>query len=534
MRKTTYQTSRSRYVTSLLLSAFYFAASACATTDADSNRRIVRRVGEVRRVGAMVSPFCYEWFIRAELLASRGQLKEAIEAYRSALTGPEEDVFVLSRLAEALDLFGQSDEANEALQRAEAIDIRSEAVWLTRARIFERHARFEEAISAYQRAEASAPFSAEPALGLAKLLSRQGARERAVAVLEGFDERSFKGSRLAVQAKLQLSLARKDASGAIDAIEQMLRIAPVDRNEICEAVRLVLESGELYLAYRVLEPLSAGGCDERLHLRILIEADRRAAAEQLLAKASPESFGGLVQAARAYLDIGRPELAKQLAEEQLAQKESGEALVVAGEAELRKGRFLEAALLFSKVSSGTSAYEKARLGLARALFAEGMGDLAAEVLSAAREPTDKIRSALAEQRLILKDPSGALAVYHLESKATWRTEEDRARLLERTGQTKLAASIYAKLGQDPTRVSSLNRARARAEWLVEKGDFSRAIKLLETQVENLPEDLSARARLAELRASAGDFGEARREALSLLRIAWEPALRIRAQALLTK
>src|SRR5262245_14492021 len=59
------------------------------------------------RPRAFVSPYSYEWFIRGELLVARGAYAQAAEAYRSALASADDDPYLLSRLADALDRAGQ-------------------------------------------------------------------------------------------------------------------------------------------------------------------------------------------------------------------------------------------------------------------------------------------------------------------------------------------------------------------------------------------------------------------------------------------
>src|SRR5436305_2089320 len=97
------------------------------------------------RAHAFVSPFSYEWFVRAELLLARGQYAAAAEAYRTALTSADEDAYVFARLAEALDRSGDAAGASEALQAGLQIDPQSEAIWLERGAIAARSGRVEDA-----------------------------------------------------------------------------------------------------------------------------------------------------------------------------------------------------------------------------------------------------------------------------------------------------------------------------------------------------------------------------------------------------
>lgn len=489
-------------------------------------------MGGVRHEGRFIPPYCYEWFVRAERFAALGELEKAVEAYRLALTGPEEDAFILARLAEALHELGRTEASLKALERAEAIDSRSEAVWLTRARFAEQRGDYKVAISAYQRAEAAAPLSAEPPLALAHLLNKIHAAERADAVLQGFAARTRDNSALAERAKLALCLAKRDAQGAVDAVEAMLRIAPIRKTQICNAISLALNSDEPFLAEGLLSRISANRCEKGLRLRVYLKTHRLGAAEQLLASALPEDFGGLLPTARAYLAIDRPDLAEELAEVRLARGESNEAMLIAAESKLRQGRFTEAARSYSRIQRGTASYEAAMIGLVRTLGAQGMEGVAAEVLATTPQRTLEICSALAERRLRQDDLVGAEAALNSNCGSRPQTEEARAAVLERIGETKQAFRIYASLGRD--REAERVTSRVQAEWLIARGHLKGAIQLLETETKASPENLLARIRLAEVKAQAGDVDEARSIARALLGVIWEPALRRRIQAIATQ
>ena len=133
--------------------------SACSHGEfPSSSTKIVRRLGGVAQTGHFVSPYSYEWFIRGELASARHDWATAVQAYRMALAAPEEDTLVLSRLADALDHLGEPDQAQEVLEHAAQLDISSEAVWLMRGNIAERHGDIDVAIRAYERAEVAAPL----------------------------------------------------------------------------------------------------------------------------------------------------------------------------------------------------------------------------------------------------------------------------------------------------------------------------------------------------------------------------------------
>jgi tetratricopeptide (TPR) repeat protein len=374
---------------SILCFTGWIGAACAPTYSTPVPEQVVRRVGGVRRSGRFVSPYCYEWYTRGELFAARGEYDLAAGAFRKALAGPEEDPFVMARLADSLDRLGRYREALAVLNRAERIDPDSEAVWLTRAEIAERHEELDAAIAALERAEAAAPASAEPTLRLARLLEKTSARERALAVLERFERRSDEGGANAARARLALAVSRGDAASAARAVDALVSVGPVHAEQVRDAARLALDAGDAELARRIIERLPRADGDNRLRLRILIESGRFDAAEMLLATGAVDSFGGLVETASAYLVIDRPQMAEELARTALAANQTPAALVVAAEASLRLGRYDRAAVLFAEVPEASSDFARARQGLAQALTASGLAELAKETLAARKLSTKR-------------------------------------------------------------------------------------------------------------------------------------------------
>src|SRR5262249_28245241 len=152
----------------------------------------------------------YEWFIRGELLAARGEHAAAAEAYEAALSSADDDPYLLARLADARDLAGDSAGAAHALDTALEIDPESEAAWLQRGAIAERRDEVPAALAAYEHAQEAAPRNPDAPLALARVLRAQGSQERAVAVLERFAAQSERGSAAALEARLELARARGD------------------------------------------------------------------------------------------------------------------------------------------------------------------------------------------------------------------------------------------------------------------------------------------------------------------------------------
>jgi tetratricopeptide (TPR) repeat protein len=346
------------------------------------------------------SPYTYEWFVRAELLRGRGQLDAAIEAYRTALAGADEDAYVLARLATALDERGDPAAARKVLDEALELEPDSEAAWLARAELAEHAKDTASAFEALERAEQAQPLSPRAPLALAALLRAQGSLERAAAVLLRYEARSLPGTGAAQAVHLRRALASQDPDRIFAATLPYRSGAPLEAAALEQAASLLLSHGRVAQAYRVIALVPETPNESGLRLRVLAACARFAEAETWLAGHEPSSAEERSAAARVYLATGRPELAAQLVEleRNLAERGAlGSAALsgggddtpswqlVAAQIELARGAYARAAQLFAAVPVGSSAHAEAQLGLSDALLAQGMPELAAEVRARAAQ-----------------------------------------------------------------------------------------------------------------------------------------------------
>ncbi|HJL24361.1 MAG TPA: hypothetical protein RMH80_19135, partial [Polyangiaceae bacterium LLY-WYZ-15_(1-7)] len=314
---------------------------------------VARVVGGERRAGAFVSPYAYEHFVRAELAAAEGRWEEAIAEYEQARLGPSDDAYVVARMALALEAAGRAAEADRALEAGLALDPESEAVFLARGRILAGRGEREAAIEATARAAELAPDSDGPVLQLAELLRAGGADARALALLERAE-----ASPHALRARLTLALERRDAEASGEAVEALLRVAPLRIAEVEQAAALALEEERPALALRLLAHLpeeAAAG----LRVDALLAAGRADEAEALLLTRPPEAFGGPVEQAERLRRAGRPSLAIELAEAGAALELPG-AWLALGQARLAAGDAPAAAAAFARVPEGTADARAAR------------------------------------------------------------------------------------------------------------------------------------------------------------------------------
>lgn len=323
------------------------------------------------RPGAFVPPTAYEAYVRGELAIAQGRFAAAVAQLELSTTAPDEDAFLLARLAYAQALAGLPEEAERTLRHAARVDACSEAVWLTRGELLERSGSLTEAASAYGRAGECAPRSSRGPIQQARVLERAGKRSEAVQVLgmsAGQDHPK------AAQAGLELALRAEDSTALAHALDTWIAYESPDSATLQRAIRWALMHGKPQLAQRVrehhLEPLPPSlEADLKRAL-----GDRRGLLE-LLGRSGATDLGGPQHAAELALYAGDPARAELEASQVLAQTPSDAAYAVRAEARLRLGRYTEA--LADLRAIGDEAIK--RNTLAALLSAHGLPALADEL-----------------------------------------------------------------------------------------------------------------------------------------------------------
>ncbi len=370
-----------------LLGACASAAPATQPASAGSAKAAPAAPPRASKPRPFISPHSYEWFVRAEVLMARGAHEGAVAAYRMALAGAEEDPYVLARLSLALEATGDRHGADRAVTRGLALDARSEAVWLARARIAEGRGALPETLHALERAEAAAPLSPAAPRAMARLLAAGGGPERALAVRKRHAARLPRDSREAARAALDLALLRQDGAGLAEAAQRWLASAGSDAGLLEPTIRRLLNDGQTALALRLARALPDTPRTTELRLSALLAAGRAAEAEALLALTSPDVMGGPVALAEAYLAVQRPDRALSLIGDAGGVLEPGErhrVALVRGEALLRTGQAAHAARVLGQVPRGSRFSARARELLAEAAAALGRPALARELAERAQ------------------------------------------------------------------------------------------------------------------------------------------------------
>lgn len=455
-----------------------------------------RTVGGESRPGAFVSPFSYEHFVRAELAEIRGDLRQAAEEYRLARAGPEDDTFVIARLADVVDRLGREREAVQLLAQGDQMDPDDESIWLTRGRIHERHGRMDDAAEAFARAAIAAPSSEAGPLALATVMRERGDPDEADAVLSRYLSRASGAG--AARARLALAIDHRDPLAAAEAVRSLLEAAPTRADEVRGAATTALDGDQPELALRLLAVLPDAPEDRPLRLRAMIAARDLEQAEGLLGGWMPNGPVELVEVARGYLAVARPEQALEVGRVAMSVGGGPPAQLVVGRALRASGRLGEAVEVLASIEPGSRAWPDAPIELAATLRDAGQPAAGAEVLERARSERDDValRLALAEARFEAGYPESSLTA--LEG-ADPRLRAARARLLDRMGRHDDATAAYRELPSDDPSIPENDRIRAQAEHLV-RAERERAIALLSSWVEAAPEDSLAAARLRVLSA----------------------------------
>jgi len=373
--------------------------SSASCTGAQRPADTAARTAQVSPRARHISPYSYEWFIRAELLRASGDLNGAVEAYRAAWTGGDSSPHVMARLGSAFVQLGQLDRAQRVLSEAIELDPDADSVWLAQAELFERRADLDAALTALQRAQAAAPDEARPVLEIARLLRKHGWHERARAVLEAWQARGTTSISDRQRAELERALApvehgvRAQADSAdIERVFEAtlpyrLGTLAAPAPLIQRAAQAALTHGRPALALRLLELIPESVRDPSLELRVLNEAGSASAIEAYFVRHEPESDpeGALdsperLLTMRVLLAVGKWREAERLLEaEGRAPGDVPQLQLIAAEIALARGAYARAAELFSRVPPESSAAEPARLGHATALSALGLSTSAAEL-----------------------------------------------------------------------------------------------------------------------------------------------------------
>jgi Flp pilus assembly protein TadD len=243
--------------------------------------------------GAFVPPSAYEAYVRGELLLAQGRPAEAVRQFELATTAPDEDPYLLSRLACAQLESGDRAEAERTLAHAGTIDRCSEAVWLMRGVLAERVNDLVAARAALEKASSCAPHSPAGELALAALLRDHGEPAASLDVLASAAQRPYGAP---AELALRSSLGQVDGATFAHALASLGTHRATDSRSLEQVIAMALERGLPRLALR-LRDQHAARLPAPLEARVLSANGLREQLSALLAISDASALGGHEQTA---------------------------------------------------------------------------------------------------------------------------------------------------------------------------------------------------------------------------------------------
>lgn len=284
--------------------------------------------------GAFVPPSAYEAYVRGELLLAQGRPAEAVAQLELATTAPDEDPYLLSRLAYAQLLSGKRAEAEVTLAHAGRLDRCSEAVWLTRGAVAETIPDFASARASFEKATSCAPHSPLGELALATMLRNQGDSAASLDVLVSAAQRPYGAP---AERALQSDLRAAEPATLAHALARLGTYRAADSLALQQAIEVTLARGLPRLALRLREQ-HAARLPSALEARVLSANGLRDPLSALLATSDAKALGGHEATARLAMQAGAYERAELEASSALLSRESDEMRAVRVRALLALGR----------------------------------------------------------------------------------------------------------------------------------------------------------------------------------------------------
>lgn len=265
--------------------------------------------------------------MRGELALAQGDPHTAALQLELATAAPDEDAYLLSRLADAQEQTGDRELAERTMREAVRVDACQQHIWLTRGRWAERDGDLAAAEQAYGRALECDEGASRALLALNRVLRSRGRPER------GLELVARASSRRGGHEKQLLARALSTASAAEIrfALDSWLSLEPPDRLVIEAAVEAALARSQPSLSLSLSE-LGLAGLELPTRARLALSAFDAGTARALLARHQEGELGGPQQAARLAQLAGDLERAELYASLALGQGASDELHVLRAEA----------------------------------------------------------------------------------------------------------------------------------------------------------------------------------------------------------
>lgn len=308
--------TRYRTLTMLVVLACALGPVSCATGAPAAEA--VSNAARAQPKRPFVPPFAYEAYVRGELALAAQKPDQALLQFELATAAPEEDAYLLSRLAEAHARTGDRASAQRVLADAEQVDACQPEIWLTRGKWAEADQDGTAAELAYRRALGCAPHAERARVALYNVLRAQGREAEALRLLT--DAGAGRGPGDSV--RLLHALGHDDVATARFALDSWLRAGALQGEHRDRVLATVAARAEPSLSLAFLElsrvqELVRGRADQSAWAALALQALDLTRLRGLLAGHSEDALGGPERAARYALaakDYERAELYATLAE----------------------------------------------------------------------------------------------------------------------------------------------------------------------------------------------------------------------------
>lgn len=359
----------------------------CACTHQET-ATLRRQVGGATQSGPFVPPYAYESFIRGELAMIAGRFQEALLAYEQADAGGPADALVLARIAEVNERLGNHVASEAQLRRGLELFPRSEALWLSKARVFLLRGNRSIAGASLRRARCIANHSEAAALALSDF-HREDNPTEAARVLHDF-ARDTGGTTRTLSRELDLALQPEPLGNPAHAAELAATMAARDPQSLdvaIETLRILHRHKRHALAVGIMDRLEeSSSVPPTLRVEVLLAADRLDDAKQALAAFGA---GSVEDEIRLWLAAGEASTAQALAEREWLHRPTLRSLfwLAKTEAEDEDPAIrIRAAERLLDIPAGTSIFPEARHLLRILLAREHLGGLGRAVSTDAASP----------------------------------------------------------------------------------------------------------------------------------------------------
>ncbi len=509
------------------------AANLLGACLAPGSQQMPRTVDGRRWNNAPVAPAAYAWFARAEVLTRRGRYVDAIAAYRHSIREADTpDEFVFARLATTLSLAGRHREAQLLSEMTLAKFPTSEAAWIAWADVKERRGSSNAALRGYARAAAVTPGYPAAPLRLERALRQMSLPHAGDEVLWSHQVSRKGFTRAAARRRFTEGARRKDYHSVREAAPLLVSS---DASLLRHMAERALTSADPSLALIIARAAFAEPWAKRVYIRALLQRGRPQAARSVLSRLDSQAVGGFEQAARLHLVAGLDQEAWRLTQVLTVEQPASPVLLLRIQAAVEAGALDDALQALEQLSSRALEYPSACAAVALGLRREAMDRASISLLESCRRRCASSQLDRALAQLLAEQGEYRRSLKLLRDDHSLWGQALYGKILELRGDAKKAYHVFQQLGDHlPSRAQTVPewvRMRYEVEHLLQHNRLSPAARVLTRYLDHHPEDATALARLAEVRAAQGKEKQARALASAALALGASTSIKKRMRAL---